>query len=84
MKNPKDIYQGIKRKVGSEIASMLTLLAIQSASTDVNLESIAVDEKFRPVRLPDDPNDPSYQRQYEIDRFHGLRDMERQMDYMSH
>ena len=80
MTNIKEFYDTAKQYVLKQIAKVALPLTLMFPSKS-NLEEVTVllNDKYRPVRFPDDPEDPEYQRQQEINRFHGLRDMELQM-----
>ena len=76
MMNPKQIYDAAARYVRRQVAEATAVMAIAFAKpADISLEQILPST----VQLPPDPNSPEYQRQMQIWRFHGIRDMESQM-----
>ena len=78
MKSPTQLYDAAVRYVMKQVAQVAAPVALALARPS---DDISLDQMFpQTVQLPPDPDSPTYQRQMEIWRFHGLRDMEAQME----
>jgi hypothetical protein len=77
MKSLTQLYDAAVQYATKQIASLVIPIALTlDTPADISLEQMLP----QTVQLPPDPTSPAYQRQMEIWRFHGKRDMDAQME----